>query len=260
MSHKIIRINSEERSDPTSTSSSDFVVYFPNVGELCGVNQIVVKSISIPFVQYNIKVGTTAHTTTNTFTFFDGAVNQTITLPVGNYSISQLILALQADAAAVAVGLAITLSPTTGHLVFTSTAPVTYLDEASGNNMARLLGILADSGPAVLTFTGQGAIDLAVHPNLYFASRALSDGSAMISPTLGAIPVFATVPLVGVAWGDIIQYRAFHPEFEDTVYPSISSGKQLNSIDITVYDGDGQVVDLQGLNWTLVLKATITGG
>lgn len=258
MSHKIIRINSEERNNFATTTSSQFSVNFPNQGQLAGVTKIVVKSISIPFVSYNIKVGTTSHTTTNTFTFFDGAVNQTITLTPGYYSAAQLIAAIQAAPQAVAVNLQLTVNPTTGHVQFTSTAPITYLSEANGNRMARLLGISANSAPLVTSFTSQGVINLAVHPNLYFASAALSDGSAMVSPTLGAIPVFATVPIEVQAWGDVIQYRAFQDELEDTVYPSLSSGKQLNTIDLAVYDGDGQLVDMQGTDWTLVLKATIT--
>jgi hypothetical protein len=258
MAHKIIRIRSEERLNPTTTTSSNFTVAFSNVASLAGINRIVVESVDVPFVQYNIKTGPSAHTTTNTFTFFDGAVNQTITLPVGNYDIAALIAALVADPIAVGVGLGITLDPLTGHLTFTTTAPVTFLSAASGDNMAPLLGITADSGAAVMSFTAQGIVDLSVHPNIYVASQTLSDGSAMISPTLGPVPVIAVVPITAFNWGEVIKYRAYHPELEDTIYPSLGAGKNFSTIDLQLYDGDAQLIDLQGLEWTIVLKGFIT--
>jgi hypothetical protein len=252
MASRLVRINSEERLNPTLRASNDFRVSLGSSTQLADINKIVIKHISIPSVQYNVKTGPTSHTTTNTFTFNNGA-DQTITLTPGYYTATQLAAAIVADALAVADGIAITLNATTKRFQFTSTNPVTYLSEASGNNMARLFGITADSA-AGLSFDAQGLPDLQPHPNIYIASDALSDGNNMISPTIGSIPVIAIVPVFG-DFGDIMQYDTNQDELDKKDYISFSHGKSLQMIDLRVYDGDGQLIDMQGLNWTIVFIA-----
>jgi hypothetical protein len=248
---KTIRINSEERISPTTTTSSDFTVSLGSSTQLADINRIAIKSISIPNTQYNIHaVG--SHTN-NVFTFFDGAT-QNITIAPGFYDVLQLATAIMADPIAIADGLTISFNPIDGHLTFTSTTPITYLSVASGNSMAATLGITADSAPLVSSFVTQGLPYLNVHPNIYVTSRTISDGSAMISPTLGSIPVCATVP-IDQPFGQVIQYIVRQEHLDDIHYLSYSHGKTLQSVDLQLYDGDAQLIDMQGLDWTLVLRA-----
>lgn len=248
---KTIRINSEERTNPTVTSSNDFSVSLGSSTQLADINRIAIKQISIPNTQYNIK-SSGAHTN-NVFTFNDGAV-KTITLPAGFYDIASITAALMADPVAIADGLNIVFNTVTKHFDFSSAVPITYLSEASGNIMANVLGITADSAPLVLAFSAGGLPNLAVHPNIYVTSRALSDGSAMISPTLGSIPVCAVVP-IDQPFGGIINYIVRQEHLDDIHYLSYSHGKVLQSIDLQLYDGDAQLIDMQGLDWTFVFRA-----
>jgi hypothetical protein len=248
---KTIRINSEERINPTSTTSSDFTVSLGSSTQLADINRIAIKSISIPNTQYNVKA--TGPHANNVFTFFDGAT-QNITIPAGFYDVASLSAAIMADPAAVADGLTVTWNTVTKHFDFASVVPITYLSAANGDAMAQTLGILANSAVLVLAFSAQGLPYLNVHPNIYVTSRALSDGSAMISPTLGSIPVCAVVP-IDQPFGGIIQYVVRQEHLDDIHYLSYSHGKTLQSIDLQLYDGDAQLIDMQGLDWTIILRA-----
>lgn len=248
---KTIRINSEERTNPTSTTSSNFTVSLGSDTQLADINRIAIKCISIPNTQYNIQ-SSGVHTN-NIFTFNDGAL-QNITIPAGFYDIASIAAAIMADPIAVADGLNIVFNTVTKHFDFSSTAPITYLSAASGNIMADALGITADSAALVLAFSAQGLPYLNVHPNIYVTSRALSDGSAMISPTLGSIPVCAVVP-IDQPFGGIINYVVRQEHLDDIHYISYSHGKTLQSVDLQLYDGDAQLIDMQGLNWTFVFRA-----
>lgn len=52
---KLIRINSEERQNATTTSSNHFRVNFGNSTQLMDINRIVIKHVSLPNVQYNVR-------------------------------------------------------------------------------------------------------------------------------------------------------------------------------------------------------------
>lgn len=248
---KTIRINSEERTNPTVVASNNFSVSLGSSTQLADINRIAIKQISIPNTQYNIK--SSGPHANNVFSFDNGAP-QSITIPAGFYDIASIAAAIMADPVAVADGLAIAFNTVTKHFDFTSTNPITYLSAASGNIMAPILGITANSAPLVLSFSAGGLPDLAVHPNIYVASRALSDGSAMISPTLGSIPVCAVVPITA-PFGGIINYTVYQEHLDDIHYISYSHGKSLQSIDLQLYDGDAQLIDMQGLDWTFVFRA-----
>lgn len=248
---KTVRINSEERTNPTGTASNNFTVSLGSDTQLADINRIAIKSISIPNTQYNIK-SSGAHAN-NVFSFNNGAP-QSITIPAGFYDIASIAAAIMADSVAVADGLSIAFNTVTKHFDFTSTNPISYLSAASGNIMAEVLGITADSAPLVLSFSAGGLPNLAVHPNIYVTSRALSDGSAMISPTLGSIPVCAVVP-IDQPFGGIINYVVKQEHLDDIHYISYNHGKTLQSVDLQLYDGDAQLINMQGLDWTFVFRA-----
>ena len=250
---KTIRINSEERQNPSSTSSNRFNVNFGNNTGLMAINRVVVKHVSIPNVQYNVRPALGLNPVGNVFSYDNGSL-QSITLTPGNYNINTLISALMADAQAISDGLTLVLNPLTLHIEFSSGVPISYFSQASGNSMAKLFGITADSAPAVTEFTAPGLPDLSVHPNLYIASKTLSDGASMVSATLGPLSVFAIIP-INKPFGEILHYETQQEHLEDIHFGSYSSGKSLQAIDIAVYDGDANLLDLQGLDWTLIVRA-----
>ncbi len=248
---KLIRINSEERESPAVSSSNSFRVNFGNSTQLMDINRIVIKHVSIPNTQYNIV--SAGPEPNNVFTFNNGAP-QSITLTPGFYDITSITAAIMADALAIADGLTLVWNTVTKKIDFTSTNPLTYLSYASGNIMARALGITADSSAGVMSFSAQGLPYLAVHPNIYIASASLSDGANMVSPTLGSIPVCAIVP-IDQPFGEILQYTTQQEHLDDIHYISFANGKSIQSVDLSVYNGDGQLINMQGLDWTIIIKA-----
>ena len=250
---KLIRINSEERQNPLTTSSNSFHVNFGNSTQLMDINRIVIKHVSIPNVQYNVRAAQGLNPVGNIFTYFTGVL-RTITLTPGQYTIATLMAAINASATAIADGLVLTLNAITLHVEFSSVAPITFLRQASGNNMAKILGITANSGVGVTAFTAGGLPDLSTHPNLYVASSAISDGANMISPTLASLAICAVAP-VNQPFGSILHYSAQQEHLDDIHYISYRSGKSLQEVDLAVYDGDANLVDLQGLDWTIVFRA-----
>jgi hypothetical protein len=72
----------------------------------------------------------------------------------------------------------------------------------------------------------------------------------MVSPTLGSLPVCADQP-----FRSILHYTTQQEHLDDIHYISYSSGKSLQEIDLAVFDGDANLVDLQGLDWTIVIRA-----
>lgn len=248
---RTVRINSEERLNPTGTVSNNFTVSLGQSTQLADINRISIKSIGIPNTQYNIQsVGIHKN---NVFSYTTAAGPRSVTITAGNYNMSQLISAIVSGAQPTADGLTIALGATSSKLTFTSTTPITYLNFAAGNIMAPTLGITASSAPLVNTFTAQGLPYLNVHPNIYVTSLALSDGSAMISPVIGSIPVCAVVP-IDQPFGNIIQYVTRQEHLDDIHYISYANGKTLQSIDLQLYDGDAQLIDMQGLDWTIVFR------
>jgi hypothetical protein len=248
----LVRINSEERIGPLTSPSSNFAVTFPNATQIMSIGRTVIKTISIPNVQYNVRPALGLNPIGNVFSYDNGAP-QSITITPGYYNINTLMSAIMADAQAIADGLTLSLDPVTLHVLFSSVTPISYFNITSGNNIAPILGITADSAPLVLAFTAQGLPNLATHPCLYIASQTLSDGNNMLSPTLSMIPVVAVVP-INVQFGDIISYVTQEEHLDDVHYPSVSNGKTLQKVDLRVYDGDANLVDLQGLDWTIVFK------
>ena len=107
-------------------------------------------------MQYNVRAALGLNPVGNIFTYFAGVLRN-ITLTPGQYDINQLIAAINADPLAIADGLVLTLNAITRHIEFASTTPMTFLSQASGNNMAKVTGITANSAAGVVAFEAGAA-------------------------------------------------------------------------------------------------------
>ena len=242
---KLIRINSKERDSILSTSSSRMVIKFnsnnPNISQ---IHSLALKSCSIPNTQYNITA------VNNIFTFSTLGVPASITLEIGNYTIAGLINALVADAVAVAVGMAIVVDTVTGKLEFTFTTASRLLSFAEGNIMATVTGILTGSLADVLLFQVSGLPSLVGLSNIYISCNELSGGDYMIDAALGQLNIFAHIP-VTVAFGNIQHYLTSDQESDMLDFPS---DRNLDSLTIILYNDRGEVLNLEGLEWQMILK------
>lgn len=252
--HKLLRISSFERDYSQSVSSTDFKISFNNAPALQRVKSIIVKNVSIPNVGYNItdQKSASGQPGNNVFVFNILGAPTSITITPGFYNINELIAAIVADPAAVAVGLAITVNSVTGKLEFTSTTAIEYVP-LTFNPMARTLGIINGSGVDVLSYDAEGLPDLSGDNELYIASETLSDGSNLVDAILQAVPVVAMVP-IRVPFGSIQHLEVSEAQVDEITYPSVGQGKSIQTMDIKVYNDKGVIIDLQNLEWVMILK------
>lgn len=254
MNHNLCFVSSQNKNDE-SISNSDFKVNFGNMTCIEAINKVVIKQIMIPNVFYNIdeKGYNINNDGNNRFTYSIGAVKNTITIPVGNYTITSLITALESDPTLAGLGMSITLNPLTNKLEFTTTTPIQYLDEKNGNRMARVLGIDNLTFGDVNNFTAQGFNNLSGIQQVFFQSQKISDGSNLVVPNGRCKPIFATIPIT-VGFGSYQHYITPHPEIDDVEYPSLRNGTTLREIDIQIVDRFDNILDLGGLDVIIILK------
>jgi hypothetical protein len=244
---KLLRVNSSER--PTDSAygftSSNFRLNFSaNIPDLIKVHSIVMKSCSIPNTEYNI------NESNNTFTFATATVPQTITILKGNYTITTLIAALVADALAIAVGMAITVSAPTGRLEFTFTTNSELLPLASGNNMAKTLGLTDPPTGDVALYLAPSLLNLSGLQNIYIVSKVLSGGASFIDPVLSQLAIFNHIQ-VTEPFGQYVHYTS-PEEASDEIF--FVADQTLNEIDFALFNDRGRNIDLQGLDWNMIVK------
>jgi hypothetical protein len=242
---KLVRINSKERDPILSTSSSKMVIKFnANDPTISQIHSIALKSASIPNTEGNITLAN------NSFTFSTGGVPATIPLLTGNYTIATLINSLVTSAQGVAVGMGITVDPISGRLEFTFGISSRLLSTAEGNKLAETLGINLGSLIDVPVFLVEYLPNLIGLENIYIACNELSGGDYMIDSALGQLNVFAHIP-VSVPFGSIQHYLTNDQQSDLIKFPA---DRNLDYLTIILYDDRGLVVDLQGLNWQMILK------
>lgn len=241
---KLIRISSEDRLTDSSSSSSNFKVAFPNVQALSRCVSVILKHASFPNTVYNIK------STNNTFKYNDGA-DQTLVIPVGFYSVSQLLTYLGTYGPPILY----TQDPASYKILFdNAVAPTNYIiyDSANGSTIAPLLGITSNLNiPIGGSAYAQNLPSLEGLKHLYVGSKALSKGNNMIfGNARQEVDILAMLP-VTEPFGSIVHYETPHENLEIVNFDGETN---IQNIDITLYNGEGDIIDLNGGFFHMILK------
>jgi hypothetical protein len=249
--HNILRISSHEKTQ-SSESNTNFTVNYSNDDATSSITRLILKSIDIPNVFYNItNTGGASTNGNNEFTYRTGAVNTTVSIVEGQYTLNTLITALESQTTS--IGMGITLSPLTKKLVFTFTSPTQMLTVADGNDMGDVLGIKTSDTVNGTSHSAQNFPDLAGIQEIYIVSQSLSDGSNLIAPGGKCLPILAQIPIT-VDFGEIQHYSSNSPELDDVIFPSLRFGTNLRNISIQIVDRYGNQLDTGGLNLTIIVK------
>lgn len=243
---KLVRINSSSRKKAAvyNYTSSDFRLDFNlNIPDLIKVHSIVLKSCSIPNTEYNI------NDTNYTFSFIAGLDETTIVIPFGNYTIDTLIAAIMDSPQAEFYEMTIQVAQPSGKLQFTTNTNIQLLNAEQGNAMAQVLGILTNS-PPTSNYIVDGLPNLLGLQNIYIVSQALSGGVAMIDSSLNQISVFSQIPM-NVPWGNVNHYTSPEEQSDEIFFPS---DRTIGEIDLTLYNDMGRIIDLHGLDWSMIIK------
>ena len=239
MNSSFLRISSAERlnkNDPIS----NFTVSIGNDANLQKILMIAVKEVTIPNSQYNIRANY------NNVLYLSSGV---FILPAGQYSASSLIDAL---------------NDLQSNVEF-SQDPLTYkIEVISGSSSTIINGsysVIKPMGgenlydiPLTSTKSTFSKLpDLTGSRNFYVGSNTLSDGNSMISPTLPKMGIIAVVPNTS-NFGSISYYNSNEQKLDEIFYPSQIHGKNVTSIDLQLRNLDASFVDLNGLDWSILIK------
>ena len=239
MNSSFLRISSAERinqNDPVS----NFTVSIGNDANLQKVSMIAVKEVTIPNSQYNIRANY------NNVLYLSSGV---FILPGGQYSASSLINALndlQSNVEFSQDPLTYKIEVISGSGSTIINGPYSVIKQMGGENLYDIPLTSAKSTFSKLP-------DLTGSRNFYVSSNILSDGNSMISPTLPKMGVIVVVPNTS-NFGSISYYNSNEQKLDEIYYPSQIHGKNITSIDLQLRNLDASFVDLNGLDWSILIK------
>ena len=252
MRHSIVRISSAERTNKLSPTT-DFEVSVQNDAYMSRVVSIALLEATIPSGAYNINQY-------NNKLYLDDmeGLQYVLTIPVGQYTQSDLFAWLNNPAN----NPHFTISQNTLTKKYVCTKYVvpgavqfSVITSNMPNYMNALLGANINVGLeiTILGVNLPNLPDLAGIRNFYITSSALSDNNAMISPTLPRLGVIGVIPNDS-AFGGMVWYRANEELLGTISYPSRHNGKNICNLDIQLRDLAGRIIDLNGLDFSIVFK------
>lgn len=215
-----------------------------NLPNIQAIKSVVLKQVSIPNVFYNI------NSKNNTFTYNISGSPTSVSIAEGQYTMTTFLAAFVA--ATSALSMAVTLDVLTNKLQFTNSTAIEYLTDVAINPMADVLGILVDSVGDVTSFNPTGQPSLEGERNIYIDSLALGQ-SNLIRSNEANLNTIAVIPMIS-PFAAVEHYISQHSEIDDYDSQSQKSGKNLQSIDISLRDHDGEIVNLHGHHITMILK------
>ena len=257
MNHNLLRLSSDFKQVGFSEFNSNFTQCYNNITANEGVFRVVMKSCDIPNVFYNIddRGYNFTNTGNNTFTWTNAFnVTALTTIPRGQYTIAQLLAFINTAIYSAYTGsVTLVLNTLTQKIELFNTSGQSF-GISINSPMAPYLGMLSDvpwtSAPAVLF---AGFPNLAGIQEVYITSQKISDGSNMIVASNTMYPVILNVQ-ISVPFGAFQHYETNHPEIDDIEYASISQGTSIRQVDIQLRDRFGNILDLGGLPFNLIMK------
>ena len=246
---KLIRISSRDRNNYQSTTSSKFNVSMGQDGHISNAIALQIKEVQFLNTAYNVSKYN------NTFYYHSGAVEYSITVPIGQYILADFITAF--DAALLAhlpsITMSTTLSNVTKKLNFNCTPAITFYEirpNGIKNPMADILGLETSSAIATGNHTAGGVHDLSGLNSLYILSPQLSSDSIISSNNAIRLNVLDIVPVTS-GFSDLISHE---PDNSDIFQFSDGLNKNLSTVDIELRDTDNHPVDLNGGHIDIICK------
>lgn len=259
MNHNLLRVSSDFKT-ANSESNSNFSVSYNNVQLLQGITRCVMKSADIPNVFYNIdnRGYNFTNSGNNKFVWINAANNyQITTIPRGQYTIAQLLAVINTSIYAAYIpngSVSLILNPITQKIEITNTSGQSFGISLADSTIAPYLGMLvAVPWSPTVSVLFNGFPNLSGLQEIYVTSQKVSDCSNMVVASNTMYPVILNIQ-IDKPFGEWVHYASQHPEIDDIEYPSISQGTNIQLIDIQLRDRWGNIVDLQGLPFNIIIK------
>lgn len=248
---RLIRISSNDKVASLSSTNSNFTVYLKGTSDIQQVKRILVKSVSVPNVLYNIH---SASGTPNNILRIEekGQAAQDVTIPPAQYTITTLMTAIQTAVNAVTATavLTVTQDAATQKLTFTfATNTCILYNEADGSSIAPAIGLLtttADGASHVMDYIP----DLSGTRILYIHSQELA-GSNLLDGDSGLISVLEAVSMNETEFGAYayLQNNDTALATVDYKYP-----KDIGTVSIKLRDDKGAIVDIGTATMSVLIK------
>ena len=244
---QFINLNSSTSTKKNSTFLSDVQFNFKSI--LHEQDNIDYVTVGILNAQLPVSFYTVNYTN-NTLIFIYGGDTYTIAITRGNYNSNSLITELVNQFLLVGFAMTITTSRITGIMTFTSTSAIAF----SFGGLSTIFSILG----FVFSTTYNSVTNKIIAPyplNLLGIKRLQINSSALStntydSTTLGVSSNMASVP-VNVASFGLIDYVNTSNSFP------ILTAKNVTYIDIQIVDENRNLVNFNGIDWTITIQLNI---
>jgi len=249
---KLIQINSADR-NRVSDTRTNFTVDLGSDFKVSNVKSIAFKDIQFINSFYNVD------TYNNQLFFHTGAGEVSITLAIGQYTLSQLIAATITAFAALGAPIVLTLiqDPITKKLDWTTDVAVRYyeykLSDGALNPAANVFGIIGDSGATALTYLSAGLPDIGGVKVVNIISPELAANSCVSSRGAGRnINLAHSVPMIS-EFGVLIAHESSDFETDGHRYDE-NSTNNLNSVHIELRDENNNLLNSNGNDIVMTFK------
>jgi hypothetical protein len=195
----------------------------------------MLKDIVIPNTIYNIR------TTNNTLDYDINGVAKSVNIPVGNYSLSDLVTALNTAQTDLVFS-----SNSMLKKLMVSSATVSFIKVSS--TIKKVIGVTVQNIPAV-SYTLDSFYNLNPTNYIHVISN-LAEPDALVASNNKKYAVIASIPVL-YGFGYILN------QTEDRDTQDISkhnSHLNLSTINIRLVDDDFQTIDLNGSDWNISLS------
>lgn len=253
--HIVVKIDSKKSVLTRTSKVNPIKINIGNPGNNCNVQRITVKSASIPNVFYNI-------TQYNNYFFIYDAINgrQYITIPEGQYNMTQLINYLNATPEFILAGLVLSFNTIQNKIISTSVPNLVYewYDAVTQTNPTAwvLLGLIKgidQNTVAGIPLTHPQMGDLSGIKNIYIeTSFAKMNGMS----DEGHQDLAAIIPITE-PFGSVIHYQN-NEQSLDSVTRSIVYSQNMTDPEFYMRDVDGNLIDFHGLDYELHWKIYMT--
>lgn len=201
-----------------------------------------VSKCILPYTFYNVS------SFYNTFSIISGVTTYNITITPGQYTVSDFNTALQTALNALGVGVfTVSIGLSTFKITITNaTVPWTYLGTSSsyfltGFGNSNIGPALSNVAPNLYNFGGTDYIDI--------VSNTLSKSDSKVIDTgFRSASLIQRIPLSQYSFGQTILFMSRHPHL------FTSKINLTEDIDIILIDQWRNNIDLNGRDWTLLLK------
>lgn len=242
---RFIRLNSNDKT-ANSASNSDFYVDLKEKFLLQQVKTVSVHHAIVPNVFYNI------NSSNNSITFTETTqVEQTVSIPEGQYVLSDLQtqVALAMNTAMVGSVLTITQSSLSKKLIFTYVGNTVALNPAS--TIAPVLGLISDLGAQAVQ-TMDYIANLRGLSEVYIHSNTIAQGH-LVDGNSGLVSTLCSVPLVGVQFGADALFQSTKEDDDLIIY---NRPLDITNIHIVLRDSEGRRLDIGTSVMTIIIKVS----